>query len=107
MGSSPYVSGEASIGNDLKAESVIKAIHSAGGLAILAHPARYRIEFKEIIKEANNLGIDGGEAWYDYDYGENWEPTQIICDQIDKQLKSYNLLSTCGTDTHGLNLFSR
>ena len=39
----PYNRGDAVVGEPLRAEAVVKAIHEAGGLAVLAHPARYRL----------------------------------------------------------------
>ena len=102
-----YSAGESAVGQPLDATNVVSAIHKAGGLAILAHPARYRLNYNELIIEAKTIGIDGGEAWYDYEMTENWKPTPLICNTIDKQLRSLGLLSTCGTDTHGLSLKTR
>lgn len=103
----PYSSGDAAVGAPLRAGEVRKAIHEAGGIAILAHPGRYRLGFSELIDAAAELGFDGGEAWYDYDMQERWEPTPLICESIDKQLKNLGLLRTCGTDTHGIDLKGR
>ncbi len=102
-----YSQGESVIGNALNAENVINSIHEAGGLAILAHPARYRLPYYELIEKAYDLGIDGAEAWYDYDMNTKWVPSPFICEKIDLQLKSIGLLSTCGTDSHGLSLLGR
>ena len=100
----PYIQGEATTGINLQATNVVKSIHKAGGLAILAHPARYRLPFNQLIIEAYNLGFDGAEAWYDYNYSRRWQPTNLICESIHQMLKQYNLLSSCGTDTHGLDI---
>ncbi len=104
---SKYINGEACIGVDLKAESVINAIHKANGLAILAHPARYRLGHHELISYAERLGCDGAEAWYDYEHKPIWSPTPYICNAINEQLNDLNMLSTCGTDSHGYNLTGR
>ena len=103
----PYSSGDAAVGAPLRAGEVCKAIHLAGGLAILAHPGRYRLGFSVLIDAAAELGFDGGEAWYDYDMQQRWAPTPLICESIDKQLKNLGLLRTCGTDTHGVDLEGR
>jgi predicted metal-dependent phosphoesterase TrpH len=103
----PYTSGDAAVGAPLRAGEVCKAIHLAGGLAILAHPGRYRLGFSVLIDAAAELGFDGGEAWYDYDMQQNWASTPLICESIDNQLKNLGLLRTCGTDTHGLDLKGR
>ncbi len=103
----PYCQGESTYGKFLDSEYVVNSIHEAGGLAILAHPARYRLPFNVLIDRAVNQNFDGGEAWYDYDFNAIWKPTAYVCESIDLQLKSYGLLSTCGTDTHGMNLYGR
>ncbi len=103
----PYSSGDAAVGAPLRAGEVRKAIHEAGGIAILAHPGRYRLGFSVLIDAAAELGFDGGEAWYDYDMQQRWSPTPLICESIDQQLKNLGLLRTCGTDTHGIDLKGR
>lgn len=102
-----YSQGDAAVGEPLRAEAVRKAIHAAGGLAVLAHPARYRLGYPELIDAAAELGFDGGEAWYDYDMQPHWSPTPLVCEAIDAQLKNLGLLRTCGTDTHGHDLKGR
>ena len=103
----PYCTGNAAVGEPLQAASVCRAIHTAGGLAILAHPARYRLSHHDLINAAAAIGFDGGETWYDYDMRPEWQPTAIVCDSIERQLNKLGLLHTCGTDTHGLNLRGR
>ncbi len=103
----PYNFGDAATGEALRAEAVIQAIHEAGGLAVLAHPGRYRLGHKELIAAAADLGIDGGEAWYDYDMQTSWRPSPLICQAIDLQLLNLGLLRTCGTDSHGIDLGGR
>ena len=102
-----YNHGDAAVGEALRADTVVKAIHEAGGLAVLAHPARYRLGFRDLINAAADLGIDGGEAWYDYDMQTQWQWTPMVCEQIDAQLKNLGLLRTCGTDSHGVDLRGR
>ena len=104
---SPYTTGEAPIGKYLRAEYVVSSLHEAGGLVVLAHPARYRLPYYELIDEAARLGFDAGEAWYDYEYSSLWHPSDYICKSVDNKLKSLGLLSTCGTDTHGMQIISR
>ena len=43
----------------LRADAVVRAIHAAGGLAVLAHPARHRLGHDVLIYEAAAIGIDG------------------------------------------------
>jgi len=103
----PYTKGESVTGSTLQAQSVIKAIHLSKGLSILAHPARYRIDFRTLIDEAYSLGINGIEVWYDYEFSKSWIPSHTVCDLINDYVSSYNLLKTCGTDSHGYSLLSR
>ena len=102
-----YCRGDAVVGEPLRAQSVVQAIHEAGGLAVLAHPARYRLGPTELIDAAAGLGFDGGEAWYDYDMNPIWSPSPLICDSIASQLEKLGLLRTCGTDSHGIDLYGR
>lgn len=102
-----YGRGDAPVGEALRIEAVVSAIHRAGGLAVLAHPARYRLGHAELIAAAADLGIDGGEAWYDYDMHPSWRPSPLICEAIDAQLADLGLLRTCGTDSHGMDLGGR
>ena len=53
----PYNHGDSVVGEALRAESVVNAIHQAGGLAVLAHPARYRLSHGVLIEEAARLGF--------------------------------------------------
>ena len=102
-----YNQGDAAVGEPLRADAVIRAIHEANGLAVLAHPARYRLGHDILISAALDIGIDGGESWYDYDMQSTWEPTPVVCEAIDLQLKNLGLLRTCGTDSHGHDLKGR
>ncbi len=103
----PYIKGESPVGVDLQSKSVCKAIKEAGGLSFLAHPARYRLPFNVIISEAFSVGIDGIEVWYDYSLKKIWEPSLFICEKIDQLADKYNLLKSCGTDSHGYSLLGR
>lgn len=103
----PYLQGKAPEQSEAQAASVISAIHQAGGLAVLAHPARYRRSAKELIPVAADLGIDGVEAYYAYTNPDPWQPSPRQTQQVKQLSATYNLLNTCGTDTHGLNLLLR
>ncbi len=103
----PYCHGEAVTGSSLRAENVVNAIHKSCGISILAHPARYRLDFPVLIKEAHLIGINGIEVWYDYDLSPKWSPSELICKSIHKLAMKYNMLSSCGTDSHGYSLLGR
>ena len=103
----PYRQGRAPIGALLQAGEVRRRIHAAGGLALLAHPGRYRLPFQRLIPAAAALGFDGAEAYYDYAMQPRWQPTPVVCEAIATLLDQHGLLRSCGTDTHGLELHGR
>lgn len=102
-----YLQGNAPPKGDTQAAAVIVAIHQAGGLAVLAHPSRYRCPAEELIPVAAHLGIDGVETYYAYNNPNPWQPTPSQTQKVKQLSETYNLLNTCGTDTHGLNLLRR
>lgn len=103
----PYRLGRAPVGVLLQASEVRQRIHAAGGLALLAHPGRYRLPFQRLIPAAAALGFDGAEAYYDYAMQPRWQPTPLVCEAIAALLENHGLLRSCGTDTHGLELRGR
>lgn len=103
----PYQQGGAASGEDYRAERVIAAIHAAGGLAVLAHPARYRLAASALIPEADRLGIDGIETYYAYTNPSPWQPSAKQMKEVLQLGRTRHLLNTCGTDTHGLSLLQR
>lgn len=102
-----YLQGKSPQKSDAQAASVIVALHQAGGFAVLAHPERYRRSAKELIPVAAHLGIDGVETYYAYNNPEPWRPSPTQTQKVKQLSATYNLLNTCGTDTHGLNLLRR
>ena len=103
----PYMQGIGPTGSIAQAERVIAAIHQAQGLAILAHPERYRLSASQLIPAAVDLGIDGVETFYAYNNPNPWEPSPKQTQQVQYLQESFGLLGTCGTDTHGLSLLQR
>lgn len=103
----PYLQGRSVSGPMLRSQSVLEAVHAACGLALLAHPARYRLPHGRLIAAAASQGFDGAEAWYDYELQERWRPTPLVCEAIAADLRKRGLLQSCGTDTHGFRLHGR
>ena len=103
----PYIDHKSAIGNELLASTVVESIHNANGIAVLAHPARYKLPFDILINEASILKFDAVETWYNYERAHNWRPSEFVCDKIFDCANSYSLLSTFGTDSHGLSLLRR
>ena len=103
----PYLQSKTTAGLDYQAISVIKSIHVAGGLAVLAHPARYRRSPEDLIPTAAALGIDGVETYYGYDNSDPWKPSPRQTEEIRHIADSYGLMHTCGTDSHGFKISRR
>lgn len=84
------------------AEEVIRLIHAAGGLAVLAHPGDVNrldrhIEANEMAAQMQMLfeaGLDGAECHYPK---HSEEETRLFCDICTKNKK----LITSGSDCHG------
>ena len=57
----PYVEHRSAIGDELLASNVVDSIHNANGIAVLAHPARYKLPFDILINEASILKFDAVE----------------------------------------------
>jgi predicted metal-dependent phosphoesterase TrpH len=87
----PEVSGE--LKQNPEVRFVLELIHSAGGIAVLAHPKVF--DNLELVEElAQNGKIDGVEVWHpsaDEDYQK----------QLLDIAERYNLITTGGSDFHG------
>ncbi|MBO3457645.1 PHP domain-containing protein [Aetokthonos hydrillicola Thurmond2011] len=103
----PYIQKKPTTGAYYQAEAVIAAIHEAGGLAVLAHPARYRRSHYDLIPTIAQLGIDGVETFYAYNNPNPWKPSASESKQVEQLAIEYELYNTCGTDTHGHSLLHR
>jgi predicted metal-dependent phosphoesterase TrpH len=103
----PYIQGKAVTGEEYQAANVIAAIHTAGGLAVLAHPARYKRSHYELIPAAASVGIDGVETFYAYNNPIPWKPSALESEQVHKLASEYGLFNSCGTDSHGVSLLQR
>ncbi len=102
-----YIQRRIVTGEKYQAVNVIRCIHEAEGIAVLAHPARYRRSHFELIPAAAELGIDGVETFYAYNNPNPWKPSSLKSEEVKQLAYEYGLLNTCGTDTHGLSLLNR
>ena len=102
-----YLQGVAPRGEKAQAHNVVSAIHQSGGIAVLAHPARYRKSYAQLIPAAVMIGIDGVETYYAYGNPKPWKPSPEETQQVCNLSNQYHLLNSCGTDTHGSNLLQR
>ena len=90
----PYLQGDAVIGDQLEAAAVVEAIHASSGLAVLAHPARYRLGFKPLMRAASawasmerNVGTttrcsQGGLAHRSVSTRQPWRPISTFCSPV-------------------------
>lgn len=77
---------------------VIRFIHDAGGVAVLAHPGRYSSDMENIVKDLKDRRLDGLEVEYNYEKSgfdpENQEKAAVLAEK-------HGLLKTGGSDCHG------
>lgn len=85
-------------------KKLINAIHDAGGIAVLAHPACcWAISAEKFISDLVKLGLDGIEIYYPYPRWRKFlrfAPVEIYENIADK----YNLIKTGGSDCHAKTL---
>ena len=86
-------------------KKLIKAIHDAGGYAVLAHPACCTtINLDRFVKKLVGYGLDGLEVYYPYSTRLSKIFRCATSKQVDKIADKYNLIKTGGTDFHGEKL---
>jgi len=78
-------------------DEVVGWIHAAGGLAVIAHPFRYRMTQTKI----KNMLMDYKEALGDGIEVVTATSTDEEITLSNKWAKEYKLLSSCGSDYHG------
>lgn len=82
-------------------KKVIKAIHDAGGIAVLAHPACcFTLSLDRLVKNLTKLGLDGIEVYYPYTRHRGIIKFHTA-KTVEKLGDKYNLIKTGGTDEHG------
>ncbi len=72
---------------------VIELIHSAGGIAVLAHPVSY--DSLDLMQELTDHGLDGIEVWHP-SHSEDQQRELLA------YAREHRLLTTGGTDFHGM-----
>ena len=83
---------------------LIPAIHNAGGIAILAHPACcWCVNLENFVKELMEFGLDGLECYYPYDRHRGIIKFHAK-KTVEKIAEKYNLIKTGGTDCHTTEL---
>lgn len=85
-------------------KKLIQAIHNAGGIAVLAHPACcWAISLDRFVKKLISYGLDGIEVYYPYKRHRGIIKFHTA-ETVAKIANKYNLIKTGGTDLHGIEL---
>ncbi|MBR2525078.1 PHP domain-containing protein [bacterium] len=85
-------------------KKLIPAIHDAGGIAVLAHPACYWcLNLEGFVKQLMSFGLDGIEVYYPYERHRGIIKFHSR-KTVEKIADKYNLIKTGGTDCHGSEL---
>ena len=83
---------------------LIEAIHKAGGIVVLAHPACYwAISLEGLVKKLMSYGLDGIEVYYPYKRHRGIIKFHTA-HAVEKIADKYKLIKTGGTDLHGEEL---
>lgn len=83
-------------------KKLIKAIHEAGGIAVLAHPACcWALSLERLVKNLMKIGLDGIETYYPYPRFRKFAKFHSAKDVLKIAEKYPELIKTGGTDFHG------
>lgn len=81
-------------------KELIEAIHNAGGIAVLAHPACcWALNMEQFIKDLVDIGLDGIEVYYPYPRWRKYIKF-LNPNTLEAIADKYNLIKTGGTDCH-------
>ena len=82
-------------------KKLIEAIHQAGGIAVLAHPACYwALDLEKLVKDLIKIGLDGIEVYYPYPRFRSIVKFHSS-EKVLKIAEKYpQLIKTGGTDFH-------
>ncbi len=77
-------------------DTVVQWIRRAGGIAVLAHPSKYKMTRTKLTELLNDFSIAGGEAM------EVVSGLQVpsVTRDLAGLCKKFNLLASCGSDFH-------
>ena len=85
-------------------KKLINAIHNAGGVAVLAHPACcWALNMDRFVKKLVSYGLDGLEVYYPYKRHRGIIKFHVS-NTIEKLADKYYLIKTGGTDLHRQSL---
>lgn len=83
-------------------KKLIKAIHEAGGIAVIAHPACcWAINLEKLVRKLISIGLDGIEVFYPYPRFRRFAKFHSSEEVVKIADKYPELIKTGGTDFHG------
>ena len=83
-------------------KKLIEAIHNAGGIAVLAHPACcWALNLEKLVKNLINIGLDGIEVYYPFPRFRKFAKFHSAEKVFEIAEKYPQLIKTGGTDFHG------
>ena len=77
-------------------EAVVAWIHAAGGIAVLAHPDKYKLTRKKLYSLLEVFANSGGRAMEVVSGQQTPETTQ----KLQRVSQDFSLLASCGSDFH-------
>lgn len=77
-----------------EASELLEIIRASGGISVLAHPFKLRMDVPEALRRLTAHGLGGVEAYY-----PSHSPSQTS--QLLSFAKAYGLKISCGSDFHG------
>ena len=84
-------------------ENAISWINNSGGIAIIAHPARYKLGYSVLTKLILEFKLLGGGGIEVYSSSHNIKDINSMANLAIK----YNLLASAGNDFHSINSFPK
>jgi predicted metal-dependent phosphoesterase TrpH len=84
-------------------ENAINWINNSGGLAIIAHPSRYKLNYTTLNKLILEFKLLGGVGIEVYSSSHNIKDINTITNLASK----FNLLASAGNDFHNINAFPK
>ena len=78
-------------------ESALDWIHAAGGLAVIAHPVRYKLSGSRLRQLLGEFKECGGQGLEVVSSSHNNEECRLMASHA----KSFGFLASCGSDYHG------
>lgn len=88
-------------------KKLIAAIHEAGGIAVLAHPACcWALSLEKFVKKLISYGLDGLEVYYPYARHRGIIKFHTAA-AVERIADKYSLIKTGGSDLHSENMSPR